>query len=350
MRKFFLTFLFSLTLLLTVFAQHRTFAWMYSYTAETADKKYLFVMRDVGRSEYFISDKYEKSGMYLNDGSTTPLWTVDWKESIYLPNDGKHIIRIGRLKYSATYREEAFTFFSEGNALKTYETKDLIAFPWLLPHSSNGYEGLNCSSLGLSLPNDGALMKVDNGEGYSLNNGAVFDNEKQTMQIGTSHGDKYLFDFKTGNIISSERPSRNLAFALFCALIIGYAIYLFFAARAKLGESFLNISICVAGILVTVFLFLIPIISILPYKHSCSTYEPDYPDFWTCCYLSVSMLPRYLLTSLNIISQPLQDMPSSSYETTISWLLLFWLPCTWVFAILTKYSISFLKSKQRNLR
>jgi hypothetical protein len=348
MRKIFLTFLFSLTLLLTVFAQHPTFAWMYSYTAETADKKYLFVMRDVGRSEYFISDKYEKSGMYLNDGSTTPLWTVDWKESIYLPNDGKHIIRLGRLKYSATYREEAFTFLAEGNALKTYETIDLIDFPWLLPHSSNGY-GINYSPLDPNLQHDGVMMKVDNFNYYPINSGAVFDNEKQTMQIETFHGDKYLFDFNTGNIISSERPSRNLAFALFCALIIGYAAYLFFAARAKLGKSLLNISICAAGILVTVFLFLIPIISILPYA-TCNKYDPDYPDFWTFCYLSVSMLPRYLLTSLNIISQPLQDMPSSSYETTISWLLLFWLPCTWIFTILTNCLVSFLKSRRHNFR
>jgi hypothetical protein len=342
MRNFFLTFLFFIVFPFTVFGSQ------YSYTAETADKKYIFVMRN---PNYCFDDceKYSQSGMYLNDGLTTPLWTVDWQNYVYLPNDGKHIVRRGKLHYSATYREQVFTFLAEGNVLKTYETTDLITFPWLLPHSSNGY-GINYSPLDPDLPNDGVLMKVDKFNYYPLNSGAVFDNEKQTMQIETFHGDKYLFDFNTGNIISSERPSRNLAFALFCALIIGYAAYLFFAARAKLGESLLNISICAAGILVTVFLFLIPIISILPYKISCNTHEPDYPDFWTCCYLSVSMLPRYLLTSLNIISLPTMDMPSSSYETTISWLLLFWLPCTWFFAILTKYSISFLKSKQRNLR
>ena len=306
-------------------------------------------MRDSGRSDYFIDDKYEKSGMYLNDGSTVPLWTVDWKQRVYLPNDGKHVVRHGRLKYSATYREEAFTFIAEGKVLKTYETKDLIAFPWLLPHSSNGY-GFHSAPLDPDLLNDGVLMKVDKyGKGYPLNSGAVIDNEKQTMQIETSHGDKYIFDLNTGNIISSGRPSRNLAFALFCVLITGYAAYLFFAVRAKLTESVSSIATCAVGFLVTLFLFLIPILSILSYKISVNPYDSDYPDFLTCAYLSVSMLPRYLLTSLNILAPPEMDMPFSDYGTTFRWFLLFWIPCILFFITLTNLLVSFLKSRRRNL-
>lgn len=344
MKKITLAFLFFFSLPLNVFSQHPNSAWIFSFTAETADKKYLFVMRDLGRSDYFVDDKYPQSGMYPNDGSTTPLWTVDWKQRIYLPNDGKHIVRLGSSHYSATYREEAFTFLAEGTILKTYETKDLIAFPWLLPHSSNGY-GFHRAPLDPDLPNDGVLMKVDNGKGYPLNSGAVIDNEKQTIEIETYHGDKYLFDLNTGNIISSERPSRNLAFALFCVLIIGYAAYLFFAVRAKLTESVSSIAICAVGFLVTLFLFLIPIISILPYKLS-SEYNPGYSDFWFCCYFSVSMLPRYLLTSLNIIAPPEMDMPVSDYGTAISWFILFWFPCFALFTCLTHFLISCLRSKR----
>jgi hypothetical protein len=344
MRKTISAILFFLALPTSVFAQHPTSARMYSYTAETADKKYLFVMRDSGRSDYFVSDKYEKSGMYLNDGSTAPLWTVDWKRRVYLPNDGKHVVRLGSSHYSATYREEAFTFLAAGNILKTYKVNDLIAFPWLLPHSSNGYD-FHRAPLDPDLPNDGVLLKVDNGKGYPLNSGAVIDNEKQTIKIETYHGDKYLFDLNTGSIISSERPSRNLAFALFSVLITGYAAYLFFAVRAKLTESVSSIAACVVGFLVTLFLFLIPIISILPYKLF-SEDNPGYSDLWFCCYLSVSMLPRYLLTSLNIIAPPEMDMPVSDYGTAISWLILFWFPCFALFTYLTHFLISCLRSKR----
>ncbi len=221
MRKFIFTVLFFFNLSLIVFAQHPDSGWSYSYTAETADKKYIFVMRNPNGDDYLVGDKYKQSGMYLNDGSTTPLWTLNWRNSIYLPNDGKHIIRLGRLNYSATYREEGFTFIAEGKVLNTYQTKDLITFPFLLPHHSNGYD-IHYSRLAPNLPNDGVLMKVDNGAGYPLNSGATFDSEKKTMQIETFHGDKYLFDFTTGNIISSFRPSRNLAIGLFCILVIAY--------------------------------------------------------------------------------------------------------------------------------
>ena len=131
MRKFLFTFLFFLTLPLFCFAQTRNCDWSFSYTAETADKKYILVMRDSDpyRDDYFVGDRYKQSGMYLNDGSTTPIWTVDCKQRVYLPSDGKHIIRLGRLPYSATYREDAFTFTAEGKDIKTYQTRDLITFP-----------------------------------------------------------------------------------------------------------------------------------------------------------------------------------------------------------------------------
>ena len=51
------------------------------YTLETADKKYIFVvLRSVDRQNTILgqSDKYPQSGLYLNDGSSNPLWTVDW--------------------------------------------------------------------------------------------------------------------------------------------------------------------------------------------------------------------------------------------------------------------------------
>ena len=64
-----------------------------SYTAVTPDKKHIFVMLS-GGFRYGLTDRqnelYPASGMYLNDGSSFPLWTVDWTAGVYLPNGGVH--------------------------------------------------------------------------------------------------------------------------------------------------------------------------------------------------------------------------------------------------------------------
>lgn len=318
-----------------------------SYTAETSDKKHIFVMRRTGGEDYLVGDKYKWSGMYPNDGSTAPLWTVDWKNRVYLPNGGKHVVRGGGNDYSATYREEAFAFFSEGRELKAYRTIDLIAFPYLLPHSSAGYR-INNAILDPDLKHDGAVMKVDHGgSGYPVNSGAYFDNEKRTLRIETYHGDRYLFDFTTGHIVSAERPSRDLALVLFGALFIAYVAFLIFAARREWRETVRGLTVSAVGLITTLSVFLIPVLSILPYKTSGSPYDPDYPDFWTCCYLSVSMLPQWLLTSLNVLAPPSSKLPDTTFETMLLWLLFFWLPFYTILTYLTHLMILFLKSRRR---
>lgn len=346
MRKPILAVLFFLALQLSVFAQQPKSVWMSSYTAETADKKHIFIMRSREDGEdYFIGDEYPRSGMYRNDGSNELLWATDWKSRIYLPNGGKYVVQLGRLEYSATYRETAFTFTDEDRILRIYRTKDLIAFPYLLPHSSNGYGINHLGGLAAGVKHDGAVMKVDRGSGYPVNSGAYFDDEKRTMRIETYHGDRYLFDYTTGEIISAERPSRNLALALFGAVLIAYCAFLIFAARRKWRETALGLAVAAVGMLLTSSVFLIPIFSILPFKSSPTPSTPDYPDFWTCCFLSVSMLPQWLLTSLNLMSPAVNNYHDYSTEANIYWLILFWLPCYVLFAFLTHFSILFLKSR-----
>ena len=42
-----------------------------------------------------IRERYSKSGMYRNDGTREPLWTVDWWAVVTVPGDGVHVIRQG---------------------------------------------------------------------------------------------------------------------------------------------------------------------------------------------------------------------------------------------------------------
>lgn len=310
------------------------------YTAETADKKFIFVMVKPNCEYCWGSDKYKQSGMYLNDGSIKPLWTVDWHGRIFLPNDGHHVIRLGKLDYTATYREEAFSFLYDGSELKTYRTKDLISFPYLLPHTYNRDYGVIYSRLDPRLPNDGVLMKIDNGEGYPLNNGVEIDNENNTVLMESFHGDRYLFDLQTGNLISSNRPARSTAIAMLCALIVGYFVCLFLGARFKFGASRLgNYSV---GFFLALLLFLIPVTSVwlngIPLTEELSGYS----EFSSLCKIQISMLPRHLLASLSFLTQPELSL---SYEITLQWFLLFWLPFIVCLAFLNHFVVSRLGAK-----
>ncbi len=113
------------------------------HTLETADKKYIFVMLKGGnRQDTFLrqSDKYPQSGLYLNDDSSNPLWTIDWLGSVILPADGIHLVRRGPWpRLEEGYNVEALSFFANGKLLKSYVVRDLVDFPWLLPDSVSHY-------------------------------------------------------------------------------------------------------------------------------------------------------------------------------------------------------------------
>src|SRR5688572_16685795 len=103
MRKTFFAVLFFLVFQSSALAD--TEGMIFPYTAETADKKHVFVVVDPKCGLCWGDDRYKQSGMYLNDGSAVPLWTVDWRNYIFLPNGGRHVVRLGRwARYSAAYR------------------------------------------------------------------------------------------------------------------------------------------------------------------------------------------------------------------------------------------------------
>jgi hypothetical protein len=308
-----------------------------SFTAETSDKKYIFVMLNPENPSGWGNDKFSQSGMYLNDGSTTPLWTVDWLNRVFLPADGEHVVRRDKYRrYSATYEEESLSFFHKDNLLKTYRTKDIVDFPWLLPHTSSHYK-VTIADLYLNSPGDGVLMKVDRGEGYPLNSGVEIDNKNQTISIQTFHNDTYLFDLKTGNIISSTQPTRNTAIILFSIFLIGYFLYVYLRSKKSLQKPRLNISNLAAGLLITFLLLIIPIISVSFNQVYDVAYAKYFPTFFGYACLSIQMFPRYLLTALKIINPPPENFCISfDSEDNLKWLALFWSPCVLFFACLDR--------------
>src|SRR5262245_52042389 len=82
-----------------------------SHKEVTAGGKYVFVMlapqpvedeiksygtEDAKNTVIAMRNVYKKSGLYKNDGSAEPLWTVDWYGAATVLSDGVHLIRWGQ--------------------------------------------------------------------------------------------------------------------------------------------------------------------------------------------------------------------------------------------------------------
>ena len=143
-----------------------------------------------------IRAKYQVSGLYRNDGSTTPLWTVDWyAHSVFVFSDGNHLVREG--PWATSSSDEALTFFSSGKEIRSYKIKDLEDLPWLLPHTVSHFRWLKTADV---------------------------NDSDRTLTVVTFLWDKYVFDAATGGIVSSRRPTRLALGAL--ALIVVIAVLL----------------------------------------------------------------------------------------------------------------------------
>jgi hypothetical protein len=169
--------------------------------------KYVFVMFappefEMGRGESAqkIAERqqlrrtYAHSGMYRNDGSAEPLWTVDWYASgVVVSSDGSHLIRYGEWATTAAQdwstpsgqdlEQPAVSFYANGQLLRTYPAGELIDVPSWLPRSASHFEWLNKASL---------------------------DDAGLEFSLTTLDGNRFVFDVPTGQIISESRLGRRV--------------------------------------------------------------------------------------------------------------------------------------------
>ena len=161
----------------------------YTYTKLSPNGQYLFVMLAPGKESegeipYFVS------GLYFNDASTTPLWTVDWYAfSVNVLSDGVHLIRWG--PWATDTWDEALTFFANGKVLRSYNISDLIDTTLGLDKSVSHFYWINQERTNIHENN-------------------------HTLALATISDEKYTFDYTTGEIISARRPLR--AFFVFVGI------------------------------------------------------------------------------------------------------------------------------------
>ena len=180
------------------------------YAQPTSNGIYLFVMLVPGETVpneiplwdpargtvATIPARFPSSGLYLNDGSTAPLWTVDWyAHGVTVLSDGIHLIRRG--PWAEDLSDEALSFFANGKLLRSYRINDFVDTSIALPHTVSHF-----------------MWEDDR----------VLDESNHTLVLTTLSKEVYTFDYTKGRIVSARRPLRAI-------VAVGLAIVLFLVLR-----------------------------------------------------------------------------------------------------------------------
>jgi hypothetical protein len=131
-----------------------------------------------------IREKYKVSGLYKNDGSTTPLWTVNWKfpYTVDVSSDGKHVLQWGGAGRHGEFDTLALAFLENGKEVARYNVDQLVRNPEMLPRSVSYYRWRKQSSL---------------------------DDSKGQLNVETENGERYVFDISTGKAIAGDQPLQG---------------------------------------------------------------------------------------------------------------------------------------------
>src|SRR5688572_28088480 len=92
----------------------------HSYVRNSSNGKYMFVMLSKwSSSPDELKSMFPASGMYLNDVSKTPLWTVDWySPDVVVFPDGVHVASLS--SWAETTSDDGFSFYANGKLLRSY--------------------------------------------------------------------------------------------------------------------------------------------------------------------------------------------------------------------------------------
>jgi hypothetical protein len=125
-----------------------------------------------------IRERYSKSGMYRNDGSKQPLWTVDWWAGVTVPGDGIHVIRHGpwSQRHASTKQDleqTAFSIYANGKLTRSFQIGELVDNPKLMRISVSHFQWLRKSKI----LDDKHQYEIDTYDGnhiiFNLESGAI---------------------------------------------------------------------------------------------------------------------------------------------------------------------------------
>jgi hypothetical protein len=160
-----------------------------SWTQVSDDGRYLLVMvsplsidQDAGSGPLEdkqvrpIRAKYLQSGLYRNDGSTTPLWTIDYfsRHEVHIAPDGEHLV-------VAADDQFVGNFYAKGKRLAGYgySLSELVSFVRFKSMMSLRFPSCVWSN-------------------YDANN--------LTYTVRTNQGEEFVFDVTTGRLVGRRSP------------------------------------------------------------------------------------------------------------------------------------------------
>lgn len=180
------------------------------------------------------------TGLYRNDGSTEPLWTVDSSDNVAFPLDATHLVRVR--SWPSAERgpdEEALAFVVSGRLVRTYRVDDLVDVPWLLSRAESGVVWRSYLDGGPTfvLRGDGSDADMDDDPGF------LFDAESGRLTVRTLQGDTVVFDVETGAVVRAMHPVREAASIVAVALLVMLA-----ALRRELAEVAARLTVTRVGL------------------------------------------------------------------------------------------------------
>jgi hypothetical protein len=177
----------------------------HSYKELASNNKFVFVMIYPNSEEVKTEDGkiYTKTGLYKNDNSIEPLWTIEgYSHKVYISSDGNYAAKLGPWPRLTEFNNRdlnqlVVTFYDRGKLTHEYYIKNLVVDASKLQKSVSHFE----------------FSKELN-----------FDDEQNILELETYDGSKYVFDMKTGEIASADREVNIFMTILYCVVLLAISL------------------------------------------------------------------------------------------------------------------------------
>jgi len=193
----------------------------WSFKKLTPNGKYIFIM--IGEAERSaiggflepseameIRLKYPQCGLYPNDDSIVPLWTIEgmwYSHDLQLTSDGVHMIFVSQIAKASS--EVGLVFYENGKIIRSYRIEELVD-DWdkceVVRNTNRNTQPTVCW-----------IEKQQ------------LDDEKLEYLLITKEGNQFLFDVTKGTVISKSSVTRKnwtICATAFCAILIGLVFYI----------------------------------------------------------------------------------------------------------------------------
>ena len=191
-------------------------AWSRSWTKGSDDGRFLLVMiapvttgeeleslsssrsldaEQTLREVAAIRARYSQRGLYRNDGSTQPLWTMSFQSEFFeafVAPDGRHVV-LTSTSWRDTYGD-VISFYDRGSLLESYGIDELVR----------------------AMPSMKWRVRV---RPLAPSANVAFDVKVMTCTLKTSSDEIFHFDMTTGKVIGSSSP-----WPLYFASAIGFPV------------------------------------------------------------------------------------------------------------------------------